>query len=146
MGRIILARDVLFDRVRNKFWSLNSRSRNVKKIKPGDHVLFYITSRDERGLMGRGVISTDPHPITPEQRFHVIGTPSEAFDYAVDFSEAEIWDRVIPIEELENKISILTGKKSSKVVFRGSVIRISKNDYQTVLEIKRSKEASVKSS
>ncbi|MEN2974839.1 MAG: EVE domain-containing protein [Candidatus Caldarchaeales archaeon] len=136
MGRIIPAKEVLIDRVKNKFWSLNSRSRNVKKIKPGDLVIFYVTSRDEKGFMGRGVVSTEPHPITPEQRFHVLGIPSEAFDYAVDFSEAEIWDKSIPLEKLMNKISILSGRRSQRAPFRGSVIRVSEKDYQTIIELK----------
>ncbi|MEM3819293.1 MAG: hypothetical protein QXF08_02440, partial [Nitrososphaerota archaeon] len=48
MDRIIPAGEVLKDRVKNKFWSLNSRTRNVNNIKPGDRVLFYVTGKDER--------------------------------------------------------------------------------------------------
>jgi hypothetical protein len=31
------------------------------------------------------------HPITEEQRFHVIVKQSDAFQYAMDFKEAEMW-------------------------------------------------------
>lgn len=133
IDRIIPAEEVLKDRVKNKFWSLNARTRNIQKIKPGDHVLFYVTGRNERGFRGCGVIATEPHPMTPEQRFHIIGMPSEAFDYAVDFSEAEVWDRLVTLEEVAEKLSILKARHHLKPPFRGSIIRISEEDYQTIL-------------
>jgi hypothetical protein len=89
MGRTVPAIEVLKGRVKNKFWSLSSRARNVKKIKSGYYVLFCITGKGERGSGGYGVIATEPRTITPEQRFHIVCMASEAFDYAVDFSEAE---------------------------------------------------------
>ncbi|MEM4467151.1 MAG: hypothetical protein QXE61_03825 [Nitrososphaerota archaeon] len=52
LGRIIPAREVLINRVKNKFWSLNSRARYVRKLRQGDHVVFYVASKIERGFMG----------------------------------------------------------------------------------------------
>lgn len=138
MDRIIPAGEVLKDRVKNKFWSLNSRTRNIDKIKPGDRVLFYVTGKNERGFKGSGVVATEPHPMTPEQRFHIVGMPSEAFDYAIDFSEAETWDKPITLEEIADKVSILKGKRYQKTPFRGSIIKISKEDYQMILQYRKS--------
>jgi hypothetical protein len=42
--------------------------------------------------------------------------PSEAFDYAVDFSEAVVWDKPIALEELGDKLSILKGRVLNYVV------------------------------
>ena len=137
MGRTIPAMEVLKDRVKNKFWSLSSKARNVKKIKPGDYVLFYVTGKDGRGFGGYGVIATEPHPVTPEQRFHIVGMPSEAFDYAVDFSEAVVWDKPIALEELGDKLSILKGRRSLKIPFRGSIIKITEEDFQTVIQYEK---------
>lgn len=142
MDRIIPAGEVLKDRVKNHFWSLSSHARNIKKIKPGDNVLFYVTGKDERGFGRYGVIAAEPHPITPEQRFHIVGMPSEAFDYAVDFSEAVVWDKPITLEELRDKLSLLKSRHSLKIPFRGSIIRISKEDFQAVLHFKKSAELS----
>ncbi|MEM1584149.1 MAG: EVE domain-containing protein [Nitrososphaerota archaeon] len=139
MDRIIPAGEVLKDRVKNKFWSLNSRTRNVNNIKPGDRVLFYVTGKDERGFKGCGIVATEPHPMTPEQRFHIIGMPSEAFDYSVNFSEAEAWDKPITLEEVAEKLSILKARRHLKTPFRGSIIRISEEDYQTILQFRKPK-------
>jgi len=133
MGRTVSAVEVLKERVKNKFWSLSSQARNVKKIKPGDYVLFYIAGNDERVFGGYGVIASEPHPITPEQRFHIVGMSSEASDYAAEFSEAIVWDKPIALEELGDKLSILKGKLSLKTPFRGSIIKITEGDYLTVM-------------
>jgi len=132
-GRVIPAREVLADRVRNKFWSLNSRAPNVRKLSKGDRVLFYVTSGDGRGFMGKGVLAGAAHPITIEQRFHVIGAPSINFDYAVEFSEAEIWPNLLSLDKLLNKMPLLIGRKRPAAVFRGSIRRISERDYEVVV-------------
>ena len=133
-GKIILARDVLADRVRNKFWSLNSRARNVRKLKKGDKVVFYLTSSEGRGFMGRGVLAGEAHPMTIEQRFHIIGSPSINFDYAVEFREAEMWPRLVPLDLLAYRMPLLLGRKNPARVFRGSIIRLTERDYEIVLE------------
>ena len=133
-GKIILARDVLADRVRNKFWSLNSRARNVRKLKEGDKVVFYLTSSEGRGFMGRGVLAGEAHPMTIEQRFHIIGSPSINFDYAVEFREAEMWPKLVPLDLLTDRMPLLLGRKNPARVFRGSIIRLTERDYEIVLE------------
>jgi len=129
-----LARNVLADRVRNKFWSLNSRARNVRKLKKGDKVVFYLTSSEGRGFMGRGVLAGEAHPMTIEQRFHIIGSPSINFDYAVEFREAEMWPKLVTLDLLADRMPLLLGRKNPARVFRGSIIRLTERDYEIVLE------------
>ena len=133
-GKIILARDVLADRIRNKFWSLNSRARNVRKLEKGDKVIFYLTSSEGRGFMGRGILAGKAHPMSIEQRFHIIGSPSINFDYAVEFSEAEMWPKLVPLNLLADRMPLLLGRKKPARVFRGSIIRLTERDYEIVLE------------
>ena len=133
-GKIILARDVLADRIRNKFWSLNSRARNVRKLEKGDKVIFYLTSSEGRGFMGRGILAGKAHPMSIEQRFHIIGSPSINFDYAVEFSEAEMWPKLVPLNLLAGRMPLLLGRKNPARVFRGSIIRLTEKDYEIVLE------------
>ncbi len=96
MGKIIPAREVLANRVENKFWSLSSRAANRRRLAKGDQVLFYVAESKERGFMGRGILAGPAHPMTEEQRFHVIGSPSMSFEYSVEFDEAEMWPEVLP--------------------------------------------------
>ena len=134
-GRIIPAIEVLANRVRNKFWSLNSKAPNVKNLSENDRVLFYVTSTAGKGFMGRGVLAGPAHPITVEQRFHVIGIPSIHFDYAVEFKEAEMWTRMVKLEDVREKLAMLRGKRNPAMIFRGSIKKISEEDYQKILDI-----------
>jgi len=136
-GRTIPATEVLANRVKNRFWSLNSRAPNVKNLSEGDHVLFYVTSMSGRGFMGRGILAGPAHPITIEQKFHVIGVPSINFDYAVEFREAEMWPRLIRLEEVSDKLSILRGRRNPVTIFRGSIKRINREDYENVVSMAR---------
>jgi len=137
MGKLIPAREVLANRVKNKFWSLNPRAPNVRRLEKGDKVLFYITESSARGFMGRGVLAGKAHPITDEQRFHVIGTPSIAFDYSVDFEEAEMWSEIVSLDLVKDKMPLLIGRKNPAQVFRGAIRRITEKDYEVVLEARK---------
>ena len=83
-----------------------------------------------------------PHPITVEQRFHILGSPSIGFDKAVEFSEAELWSNVIELDKLK-KMPLLRGKKNPAMVFRGSIRRITERDYEIVLKVKAAEGAGV---
>jgi len=100
MGKTIPAREVLANRVQNKFWSLSSRAANLKRLEKGDRVLFYVAESAERGFMGRGVLAGPAHPMSDKQRFHIIGTPSIGFDYSVEFDEAEMWPKIVTLDML----------------------------------------------
>ena len=129
-----MARDVLADRVRNKFWSPNSRARNVRKLKKGDKMVFYLMSSEGRGFMGREVLAGEAHPMTIQQRFHIIGSPSINFDYAVEFREAEMWPKLVTLDLLADRMPLLPGRKNPARVFRRSIIRLTEGDYEIVLE------------
>jgi len=91
IGRIIPVSGVISNRVKNRFWLLSIRAPNLRGLEKGDKVIFYITEAKKKGFMGREVLAGPVHPMTEEQRFHVIGESSNAFQYAVDFEEAEMW-------------------------------------------------------
>jgi len=137
MGRTIPAREVLANRVQNKFWSLSSRAANLRKLEKGDRVLFYVAEPAERGFMGKGVLAGPAHPMSDEQRFHIIGTPSIGFEYSVDFDEAEMWPKIVALEMVKDRMPLLIGRKFPARVFRGSIRRITERDYEVVLEAHR---------
>ncbi|MEM1977182.1 MAG: EVE domain-containing protein [Nitrososphaerota archaeon] len=134
MGRIIPASEVLSNRVRNKFWSLSARALNLRRLEKGDKVIFYVTEAERKGFMGRGVLAGPAHPITEEQRFHVIGEPSNAFQYSVDFEEAEMWDEAISPLEIRDRLSFLRSLRNPMRAFRGSIKRISEEDYNEIIK------------
>jgi len=103
-------------------------------LQKGDRVLFYVTESTERGFMGKGVLAGPAHPMTDEQRFHIIGSPSISFEYAVEFDEAEMWPFLIPLDQIKDRMPLLLGRKMAARVFRGSIRRITERDYEVVME------------
>ena len=83
--------------------------------------------------MERGVLAGPAHPITEEQRFHVIGEPSNTFQYTVDFEEAEMWEIAISPTEIQNRVSFRRLKNPMRA-FRGSIKRISEKDYNEIIK------------
>lgn len=134
MGRRIPAREVLSNRVRNKFWSLSSRAPNLRKLDKGDRVIFYITGMEAKGFMGKGILAGPAHPITEEQRFHTIGEPSNAFEYAVDLEEAEMWEKPLSPLDLRDRVPFLRRLRNPLRAFRGSIRRISEEDYNEIIK------------
>ena len=98
-------------------------------------MVFYLTSSEGRGFMGREVLTGEAHPMTIEQRFHIIGSPSVNFDYAVEFHEAEIWPKLVPLNLLTDRMPLLLGRENPARIFRGSIIRLTERDYEIVLEM-----------
>ena len=125
--------EVLRTRVEKRFWSLNSRTRNIKRIKPGDRVLFYVASSDGRGFAGTAVVASRPHPITPEQRFYIFGYPSAKFDYSIDLENPILWERILAPAELVDQVSFLKSGMRWWARFRGSIIGISEDDYDRIV-------------
>jgi len=133
-GRRIPALEVLRTRVEHRFWSLSSRARNINRIKPGDRVVFYISSSGGRGFAGTAVVSSTPHPITLEQRFHIYGYPSETFDYSIELENPVMWNKLVSPAELLGKVSFLHSERWW-TRFRGSIIKITEDDYDKIVAL-----------
>lgn len=130
---IVSALTVVKNRVEHKFWTLNKKAPYIKRLSVGDKVVFYATGIEGRGFCGRGELATRPHPLTPDQRFYLIGKPSMLFDLAVEFSYAECWSKIKPIEEFVGKLSFLKGRDDYTRCFRGSIKAISPEDYEIIV-------------
>ena len=133
-GRRIPAMEVLRNRVENKFWSLNKRTGNIGKINKGDSVIFYVASKDIKGFAGTAIIASPPHPITPEQKFHTFGFPSERFDYSIELENPVLWENVKEVEPFIESLSFIKNKQKWRSAFRGSIKRITEEDYRMIVK------------
>ena len=133
-GRRIPALEVLRNRVENRFWSLSKRAPNIKRIREGDKVVFYVASSEVKGFAGTGVVASNPHPMTPEQKFHAFGTPSEAFDYSIELENPVLWPEVKEVEPLIGKLSFIKSKRRWGSAFRGGIKRITEEDYNIIVK------------
>ncbi|MEM1711918.1 MAG: hypothetical protein QXU12_05980, partial [Nitrososphaerota archaeon] len=60
--------------------------------------------------------------------------PSNAFQYPVDFEEAEMWDEAISPLEIRDRLSFLRSLRNPMRAFRGSIKRISEEDYNEIVK------------
>lgn len=132
-GAIVSAITIIKSRVEHKFWVLNKNTPGIKKLKPGDKTIFYAASSEGRGFCGWGELATEPHPLTPAQRFYALGKPSMLFDFAVDFTTAEFWPKLKPIEKFASLLSFLKGKSNYTRCFRGSIRAITQEDFEHII-------------
>jgi len=133
LGRTVPATTILMNRVKYKFWSLNKRTPNIKRIRPGDRVVFYVSSYVGKGFAGTATIASYPHPITPEQKFHVFGMPSEKFNYSIELEEPILWTKLLEPPEIIGHVSFITSRDKWWAWFRGSIKRITEEDYNTIV-------------
>ncbi|MEM0205188.1 MAG: EVE domain-containing protein [Nitrososphaerota archaeon] len=132
-GSIVSAITIIKNRVEHKFWILNKNTPGIKRLKPGDKAVFYAASFEGKGFCGWGELSTEPHPLTPDQRFYAFGKPSMLFDFAVDFKIAEFWPKLKPIEKLASVLSFLKDKSNYIRCFRGSIRAITQEDFEHII-------------
>lgn len=102
MSKIILAPEILANRVSNRFWSLNSKTPNIRKLQKRE----IKSSSTLRTFHGRGR-SSPAHPMTEEQRFYIIGSPSINFDYVVEFDEVKMCSSVITLDQLKDRMPLI---------------------------------------
>lgn len=131
--KIIKAIDVLRDRVKEKFWSLNKNSGNFNRIRKGDKVIFYMGGRDGQKLMGRCTLASEPYPLTPEQKRQIEGYPSSMFSHSVSLEDIKMWKEPLPVVDLKEELTFIKNKDLWKKYFRRSIIPLSDEDYNTIL-------------
>jgi predicted RNA-binding protein len=131
--KIIKAIDVLKDRVKEKFWSLNKNSGNFNRIRKGDKVIFYMGGRDGQKLMGRCTLASEPYPLTSEQKKQIEGYPSSMFSHSVSLEDIKMWKEPLPIVDLKEELAFIKNKDLWGKYFRRSIIPLSDEDYNTIL-------------
>ncbi|MCP8305302.1 MAG: EVE domain-containing protein [archaeon] len=131
--KIIKAMDVLKDRVKEKFWSLNKGTGNFNRIKKDDKVIFYVGGRDGKKFAGRCTLGSEPYPLRPEQKKLITGYPSLLFDHVVSLKSIELWDEPLPVEDVKEELDFIKKKDLWRAYFRRSIITISKKDHDVII-------------
>ncbi|MGQ9469392.1 MAG: EVE domain-containing protein [Nitrososphaerales archaeon] len=131
--KIIKAIDVLKDRVKEKFWSLNKNTGNFNRIKKDDKVIFYIGGRDGQKFMGRCTLASEPYLVTLEQKKKIIGYPSSLFSHSVSLRDIKLWKEPLPVVDIKEELAFIKNKDLWKKYFRRSIIQLSEEDYNMIL-------------
>lgn len=131
--KIIKAIDVLKDRLKEKFWSLNKNAGNFNRIKKDDKVIFYIGGRDGQKFTGRCTLAGEPYPITLEQKKKIIGSPSSLFSHSVSLKNIKLWEEPLLVLDLKEELAFIKDKDLWRKYFRRSIIPLSDEDYNLIV-------------
>lgn len=111
-----------------KMWGIGAKTPNRLSLAPGDQVLIYVGA-PEYEFIGHAELGSPTHEWTPEEAARYPG----GFDAGVLFSDAEAWSHPVPVK---NVLSLLALKETNPGAhFFSGVVRITKEDYETVLAI-----------
>ncbi|MEM3382900.1 MAG: EVE domain-containing protein [Nitrososphaerales archaeon] len=131
--KIIKAIDILKNRIKEKFWSLNKNTKNFGRIKKDDEVIFYLGGMDGQKFVGRCTLDSDPYPMTLDQKKHIIGYPSTLFTHSVNLRDIELWEEPLLVTDLKGELNFIKNKDLWQKYFRGSIKSLSEEDYRTIL-------------
>lgn len=132
--RFVKASEVLQNRIRYGFWTLGKRSANLKRLKPGDKVVFYQGGKEGGKFVGTCAVSSNPYHASQVERRLSMGFPSAALDYVLDLRSIEVWEKPKEVQDLKAKLDFIKNKGNPRGYFRGSVRSISEEDYNAILE------------
>ncbi|MCP8316480.1 MAG: EVE domain-containing protein [archaeon] len=131
--KIMKAIDVLKNRVKEKFWSLNKNSGNFNRIKKDDKVIFYIGGRDGQKFVGGCTLASEPYPITPEQKKKIVGYPSSLFSHSVILKNIKLWKEPLPVIDLKDELAFIKNKDTWRKYFRRSIVPLSEEDHNIIV-------------
>jgi len=131
--KIIKAMDVLKDRVKGRFWSLNKNTGNFNRIKKDDKLVFYIGGHDGQKFVGRCTLASESYPLTPEQKKQIVGYPSSLFTHSVALKDIKLWKEPLPVADLKEELAFIKNKDLWRKYFRRSIIPLSEEDYKAIL-------------
>ncbi len=131
-GGIATAKEIVARRIADGFWGLAENAPNGRYLQKGDQVVFYLGS-PVKAFAASATLASDFFTLSPEQKqkyWH--GKVYEA-ECGVLLENAQLWDANRPVNDLVAKLKFIENKENWFAYFRGSVRRISEDDFHTIV-------------
>jgi len=129
---IIPAMQVLLTRVRHGVWLISAKNPYRKKIAPGDHGVFYVSSKRGRVIAGTCNIKSVAQPITPQIKSIIEGYPSGLLTHYFGI-EGVIWANPIEASRVIPSMSFVKNKAKWSAYLQGTLHPITPEDYELVI-------------
>ena len=122
--------------IRARMWAIDRNERHRDALAPGDLVLIYVGA-PERKFIGRAELASAVHAWTPAEG-QVYPNDSPA---GVLLAQVEEWDPPLPMSAVLSQIDRAEGARAD---FDAGVVRITVNEYETVLAVAAGRAASTR--
>jgi len=121
------------------FWEIRERTAdgkrtaNITYLKKGDIAVVYLVGMEGHCFLGTCVLDSGFRRLDREEAKKI--THEEYLDWkrGVFFKDIDKWDKPLPIECLRGKVSFIPINGNYGSYLQGSVKRISKPDYDTIV-------------
>jgi hypothetical protein len=112
-----------------KMWGIGAKTPNRLSLGPSDRVLMYVGA-PEYEFIGHAELDSTTHQwTTPQEAEKYPGT----FDGGVVFSQTELWPHPVPMKTVLPQLRLRETNPAAQ--FFSGVVRIKKEDYETVVAI-----------
>jgi hypothetical protein len=111
-----------------RMWGIGAKTPNRSSLAPGDRVLIYVGA-PEYEFIGCAELGSAVHTFTQEESVRYPGS----FDGGVLFSQIEAWVHPVPIKSVLSRL--LLKETNPGAQFFSGVVRITNEDYQTVVSV-----------
>lgn len=111
-----------------KMWGIGAKAPNRMSLAPGDRVLAYVGA-PEYEFIGHADLASAAHEWSPDETARYPGT----FDSGVTFSEAQVWPHPVSMKSVLPQLALKETNPGAR--FFSGVIRITKEDYETVVAV-----------
>jgi len=111
-----------------KMWGIGEKTPNRLSLAPGDHVLIYVGA-PESEFIGSAELGSATHEWTPEEAARYPGS----FEGGVLLSQAEVWSHPVAMKSVLSGLAL--SEKNPGAHFFSGVVRVTKEDYVTVVSV-----------
>jgi hypothetical protein len=111
-----------------KMWGIGAKTPNRLSLAPGDRVLIYVGA-PEYEFIGHAELGSPTHDWTPDEAVRYPGS----FEGGVLFSQAEVWSHPVPMKMVLPELALKETNPGAH--FFSGVVRVTKEDYETVVAV-----------
>jgi hypothetical protein len=133
-GELLLADDILNQRMADQFWGLGEKTPNRRSLKKGDFVVFYV-GLPRKVFAASAQLDSDSFELNKEQK-EKYGHSKKFYspDYGVMLTNVQIWKTAHFVEDLVPNLVFIENKENWFAYFQGGVRQVSEEDYRTITE------------
>lgn len=127
-------------RMHENFWGLREyisngrKAANIDSLKDGDNVVFYLIGNEGHRFLGTCILASSFKNLTKEEIAKLTHEEYLDWNQGVFLRDVDQWNKTLPIERLRGKVPFVPVDQNYGSYFQGSVKRISKLDYDTIVQ------------
>ena len=130
----IYAEDVLRVRTKCRLWFFRRGTPNLRHLREGDEVIFYVGGKRGGWFGGRCTIKRGPTMLGPKEKRLSQWTTGKPYDMLVELAPAELWVRLKPSKDLLHSLSFIKNKRNWKAHFQVGIVSIPPEDHKKIVE------------